>query len=62
MPPIHTLLVYIWPIRWRVAVLLAQAYCTYEILTQVELPERNKGENFYISYIFWMFSGSICML
>lgn len=44
------------------ALLSCWPYCTCEILTPVELPERNEGEDFYISHIFGMFSGSMCML
>lgn len=57
-----TLTHYIRSIRWRVTVPLAQAYCACEIPTQVELVEMNEGDNFYLSYDFWLYSGSICML
>lgn len=46
MPHIHTLHIYIWPIRWRVTVPLAQAFCACEILTRVDLAEMNEEENF----------------
>lgn len=46
---------YIWPIRWRITVPLAQAYCACEIPTQVELAEMNEEENFsYDMYDFWL--------